>query len=73
MGKQVVEEYKDKLNMPIGKALPLGTLNEKLSQCEIILLTANSTENAIITRDLKKSCHIEEPEKNVADKQVYGQ
>ena len=71
MGKQVVEEYKDKLNMPIGKVLPLGTLNEKLSQCEIILLTANSVENAIITRDLKKSCHVEEPEKIITDKQMY--
>ena len=70
-GEQIVEEYKEKCYMPIGKALSPEELNEKLSQCEMILLTANSVESAIITRNLMESCHIKEPEKITADKQLY--
>lgn len=70
-GKQIVDEYKEKCYMPIGKALSPERLNKKLSQCEIILLTANSVESAIITRNLMNSCHIGEPEKITEDKQLY--
>lgn len=71
MGEQIVEEYKDKCYMPKGKALSSEVLNEKLSQCEFILLTANSVETAIITRILINSCQIKEPEKITEDKQLY--
>ena len=71
MGKKIIEEYKEKCYMPIGKALPSEGLNEKLSRCEFIIITANSVENAIITRDLMESCNIKLPEKITEDNQLY--
>lgn len=70
-GGKVVEEYKGKLYPPLGIALPDSMLEEKLSQSEFMVLTANPVESAIITRNFMNSCAVKMPEKITADSQTY--
>lgn len=70
-GRQIVQEYKDRLSVPAGKPLPENMLNEKLEKCKVLILTANYVEGTIVTQCLLKSSGNKRLERITEDKHTY--
>ena len=70
-GDDILQKYSGKLSAPSGKALSVNYLEEKLSQCKVLLLTANPVEGAIISRCLMKSSNNTKLDRITMDNHTY--
>lgn len=70
-GDEIVQKYSKIINAPTGKALAASLLDEKLSHCKVLLLTANSVEGAIITRCLMETSNCTKLDRITEDNHTY--
>lgn len=70
-GNLIINQYKEMKDVPLGNMLPKQRLNKKLQSCEILLITANSVEGAVVSRKLMEMNHTERLERISEDKIIY--
>ena len=70
-GESVVNKYMNRLNLPLGHTLSDSELNNRLTECEFLVLTANPIEGSTITRAFMTACQVEKPLRITADSQLY--
>lgn len=70
-GNWVIQQYEKKSKMPDFNPLAPEILNDKLRDCEVVILSANTVEGAMISRCLMDLNHVEKIDQITADKQSY--
>lgn len=70
-GKDILFRYRSRLCEPDGATLDANQLDKKLSECKVLLLTANSVEGAIVSQCLLESSSNHLLERITADKLTY--
>lgn len=70
-GQVIIQQYEEKKKMPDFNPLNPAILNDKLHECEVLILSANTVEGAMISRCLMEMNNVEKIDQISADKQSY--
>ena len=70
-GHYIMSTYPPYIDVPTGFMLKKDKLKEKLSPCEILLITANHVEGSVLSRCLMELNQVEKLERVIEDEVIY--